>query len=76
VCLEKVVHFVFEHNFTTTSAIFLQFSMIVMSRLTSPIACHNVKITTGLKEILFAIKTCVLYAISICNIYRIYELLL
>jgi len=28
-CSEKVVHFVFEHNFSTTSSIFLQFSVTV-----------------------------------------------
>jgi len=29
VCSEKVEHFVFEHNFTITSSIFLQFSVTV-----------------------------------------------
>jgi len=71
-CSEKVVHFVFERNFTTTSSIFLQFSVTI----TEEFFYKNVilsKLYLAYNIYSLQLKTFVLYASSIYSIYRIYK---
>jgi len=71
-CSEKVVHFVFERNFTTASSIFLQFSVTI----TEEFFYKNVilsKLYLAYNIYSLQLKTFVLYGSSIYSIYRIYK---